>query len=232
MRWTGISLALLTAGYAVNAILPAAGIRGPADLALLILFLLSMIFMLPFSAKIVLLPIIGSFIGFLFEYIGLSYGFPFGSYSYLKLEKYSIYRVPVPVIVAWGIYLYTCYLASTFLIRGKRRILIVPLLMVLLDMAVDPVMVEQGVWAWREKGLWFGVPLSNFLGWFTVSLTAICLYLALSRDDMLKTLSWHAYIPYIFSYVPILVSAGQNSFIPAFTSFLMAIALFLFRKFL
>ena len=230
MNWTKTSIVLLTTGYILNSILPCTGVRGPADLSLLVSFILSVIFMLPFSKKIFLLPLLGSSIGFLFEYIGVNYGFPFGSYSYLRFEKFSFYGVPVPVIVAWGIYMYTCHLASSYLIRGRGRIFVAPLLMVLLDMAIDPVMVENGAWKWRESGIWFGIPITNFLGWYTVSITTFCLYFILSKEDMERAFSWHAYIPYLLSFLPILASAGQNSFIPACISFIFAIAILFWKS--
>ncbi|MGC9020596.1 MAG: carotenoid biosynthesis protein [Candidatus Methanodesulfokora sp.] len=226
MNWKKISTALLATGYVLNAVMPSIGARGPADLALLMSFILSVLFMLPFSKKIVLLPFLGSSIGFLFEYIGVNYGYPFGGYSYLKLERFSLYGVPIPIIIAWGIYVYTCYLASSYIIKGRGRIFVASLLMVLLDMAVDPVMVENGIWAWREGGIWFGIPLTNFFGWYTVSIMAFFLYSIFSREDLDKSLSWHAYIPYLFSFLPILASAGRKSWIPAYISFLIAVAVF------
>jgi len=116
---------------------------------------------------------LGSAFGFAAEYLGLHYGALFGSYTYLKLREAMVLDVPVPVILAWGIYLYTSYLVASAVVEGRwRRALATPASMVLPDLALDPAMVSAGFWEWRERGPWFGVPLTNFLGWFLVSLAA------------------------------------------------------------
>ena len=37
------------------------------------------------------------------------------------------------------------------------------------DLFLDPQMVGWGFWAWETPGLYFGIPLSNYLGWIIVS---------------------------------------------------------------
>lgn len=43
------------------------------------------------------------------------------------------------------------------------------------DLGLDPVMVARGHWLWLHPGLYFGIPLHNYAGWW---LTAFCFYLA------------------------------------------------------
>lgn len=43
------------------------------------------------------------------------------------------------------------------------------------DLGMDPVMVTRGHWVWLHPGLYFGIPLHNFVGWW---LTAFTFYLA------------------------------------------------------
>lgn len=57
-------------------------------------------------------------------------------------------------------------------LEGKQ-IFIVPFIaafiMVMWDLSVDPISSTlQGLWVWTYPGAYFGVPISNFFGWFLV----------------------------------------------------------------
>lgn len=39
------------------------------------------------------------------------------------------------------------------------------------DLMLDPLAQKLGWWKWKRKGLWFGVPLTNYFGWTIVWLT-------------------------------------------------------------
>lgn len=222
-----LSFAILTLSYVVNALLSSFS-RSLADQLMLLLLITSILLLIPKMKYIALLPLLSSAIGFAFEYFGLNYGIPFGSYSYLKFQGFTLLGVPVPVIVAWGAYAYTCYLAASHLIAGRFKVIVTGLLMVLLDLGLDPVMVELGVWEWSSGGEWFGVPLSNFAGWFTVSLISVGLYALISRGrDLGVRLPHQAYIPYLSSYLVILVNSGSASWLPASISFSLALLLLL-----
>ena len=40
-----------------------------------------------------------------------------------------------------------------------------------IDLIVDPLAIKAGWWKFNRKGLWFGVPLTNYIGWAIVWLT-------------------------------------------------------------
>ena len=40
------------------------------------------------------------------------------------------------------------------------------ILMVLLDLVLDPIAVDEKRWKWKKSGAYYGVPFLNFLGWF------------------------------------------------------------------
>lgn len=215
----------LTLAYFLNAFL-ATSSRSVADISMLALFIASLLLMIPIMRYIAILPILASTLGFFFEYVGLNTGFPFGSYSYLKFQGFTLHGVPIPVVIAWGAYAYTCYLAASHLSSGRFKLLVAPLLMVLLDLALDPVMVELGVWTWHPRGEWFGVPISNYLGWFTVSALSIGLYALISRGrDLRVKLPHYAYLPYLSSYLVILMESGPASTLPAYLAFSVALLL-------
>jgi len=66
---------------------------------------------------------------------------------------------------------------------GRRQHLtLASLLFVLVDVVIDPVALRGGGWflgqiyGYPEPGLYFGVPLANFVGWGVVGVTATALY--------------------------------------------------------
>ncbi len=171
--------ALLVLGYVLGAITPR-----PLSEALLLAFLVASVgTALTFWRSAPLLLFTGSLIGLAFEILGLSTGLPFGSYSY-RWTAPRILGVPVPVVVAWGMYIYTFYLSSLPLPSRRGRAVATALYMVFLDLGVDPVMVEKGLWVWKASGPdWFGVPVSNFAGWGLVTATAVLVYQKVVKNE-------------------------------------------------
>ena len=43
---------------------------------------------------------------------------------------------------------------------------------VAVDICMDPICAQAGIWTWVPNGCFFGVPISNFVGWFLV--TVLC----------------------------------------------------------
>jgi putative membrane protein len=172
-----------------------------------------------------LLVILGSLVGFFSEFLGLSFGVPFGRYRYLRFRIATLFNVPIPIIIAWGTYLYTSYLASLALTRDKwRRLVLASLLMVLLDLAIDPAMVSAGFWEWLDTGPWFGIPMSNFVGWFTVSFVATLLYTQIAKSN--PEGSPALYLPYLATYPQLFYFANGEALLAVSISFTIAILIF------
>ncbi|QOJ79147.1 carotenoid biosynthesis protein [Infirmifilum lucidum] len=170
---------LLVLGYALQAVTP----RPLGELLLLVFLAASICAASVFWRGAMLLFLSGSLTGFIFEVIGLSTGLPFGSYTYHWAAP-RILGVPVPVVVAWGTYVYTSYLSSLPLPGRRGRAVATVLYMVFLDLGLDPVMVERGLWEWTAPGSsWFGVPVSNFAGWGLVTAIAVLVYQRIVRDE-------------------------------------------------
>lgn len=124
--------------------------------------------------------------GGLAESISLRTGFPFGRYYFTDAMGPRILHVPVLLVLAYlGIGYVSWVLALLILgyldepINGVR-IFALPLLasfiMLAWDLSMDPDWSTlDRVWIWQHGGPYFGVPLSNFFGWF---LTAYIYYLA------------------------------------------------------
>ncbi len=226
-KGSGPALIALSLGYVLNSLFTLAGAGRKSDLLMMAFFLVSIILSLRVWRGAWILPLSGSLIGYISEYLGVNYGFPFGHYEYEAFKGVALLNVPIPIAVAWGMYLYTCYLAASPYASGIRRLVLSAFLMVVLDLAVDPVMVELGIWRWEHVGPWFGVPISNFVGWFVTSLIALLVYRALAAQRDLKredTVEW-SFIPYLASFLPILGMAGHSSGVPAVTSMSLALAI-------
>jgi putative membrane protein len=116
-------------------------------------------------------------IGNIFENLGVATGFPFGHYYFTGVMGPKVFNVP---ILLGGAYLGIGYASWTLalLILGEKRnrlagasVLTMPLvasfIMVAWDFSTDPVWsTVVGCWVWRDGGPYFGVPVSNFFGWY------------------------------------------------------------------
>ena len=113
----------------------------------------------------------------IFENMSILTGFPFGHYYYTDGLGPKLFLVPILIGPA---YLGMGYLAWTLarVILGNREqrlpgnfIFTVPVLasfiMVSWDLSFDPLASTiQHNWIWLQGGSYFGVPFSNFMGWF------------------------------------------------------------------
>jgi len=94
------------------------------------------------------------------EVLGERTGFPFGAYAYLAPGP-ALFGVPLLVPLGW----FTFTLIALAVAPARRARWIAPLALVAWDLGLDPLMVREGFWAF-EVGPYFGVPWSNFAGWY------------------------------------------------------------------
>lgn len=146
-------------------------------------------------------------IGNTVENIGIATGFPFGRYKFLELMGPKLFQVPVLLGLAYIGMAYVSWMLAR-LILGQSgphlpgaQVLAIPVLasciMVTWDWAQDPVWATLlYAWRWRDGGPWFGVPLSNYVGWcFTVFLIYLAFAFYLRRwlprtEPLRRTASW------------------------------------------
>lgn len=98
--------------------------------------------------------------GVAIEVIGERTGVPFGAYTYLAPGP-AVFGVPLLVPLGWFAF---TLIAIAVAPAGRARTL-APLALVAWDLGLDPLMVREGFWAF-EVGPYFGVPWSNFVGWY------------------------------------------------------------------
>ncbi|HET9110387.1 MAG TPA: carotenoid biosynthesis protein [Ktedonobacterales bacterium] len=122
------------------------------------------------------------------ELIGTSTGWPFGPYEYTDLLGAKILgKVPFTIPLSWFYMGFTAYLlasAITGLLKLRRRtfwsLALGAWLLMAWDLALDPAMVRNNVfpfWNWYTHGIYFGMPLQNFAGWWLVGF----LFMGVSR---------------------------------------------------
>ena len=124
-------------------------------------------------------------------------GFPFGLYHYTELTRgRELFIADVPffdslsfVFLAYASF---CLARLAFSVRSVPRwamALTAGVLMMALDVVIDPLAVMGDRWFlgrvffYDTPGPYFGVPISNFVGWVIVGAAGVGLYLALGKND-------------------------------------------------
>ncbi len=129
--------------------------------------------------------------GYAIETIGVATGFPYGPFYYgdslgPKVAGLVPYLLPlswVPLVLGA-----TAATAPTVQededVPRRRRVLWVlyaAVLLTLVDGVLDPGAASLGFWVWPEGGPYYGVPVSNYLGWLFSSSVAAAILLVLGH---------------------------------------------------
>ncbi len=114
-------------------------------------------------------------VGFLFEVIGVQTGWIFGGYSYGTILGPKFLGTPWMIGINWIMVTYCAGMSVGLLVptwsKGVKAVLSA-LLMVLLDLLMEPVAIRQGFWSWDGQE----VPLQNYLAWFFIGLSLQILF--------------------------------------------------------
>jgi putative membrane protein len=104
------------------------------------------------------------------EAIGSRTGFPFGHYDYTDRLQPQLFHVPLLIPMAWFMMAPSAWaVAHRFRRTTWKFILFSALALVAWDLLLDPQMVHWDLWQWDNQGLYFGIPLTNYAGWFLVA---------------------------------------------------------------
>lgn len=119
-------------------------------------------------------------VAFAAEYSSTRTGIPFGLYHYTESTRgQELYLANVPLMdsLSFTFLAYAAFAVARLVLNRSRGFPVVVLsgvLMMLLDVVIDPLAVRGDRWFlgrifyYPEGGVYFGVPLSNFLGWAVV----------------------------------------------------------------
>jgi len=134
-------------------------------------------------------------VAFWAEFSSTRIGVPFGLYHYTGSTRgKEVYLANVPLFdsLSFTFLAYAAFALARWLLghgRGPAVVFLSGVLMMLLDLVIDPLAVRGGRWFlgeifyYPEGGAYFGVPLSNFLGWALVGWVIVGGYLVMSRES-------------------------------------------------
>ena len=109
-------------------------------------------------------------IGMIAETLGVNYGIIFGEYNYLDNLGYKVLGVPIMIGVQWIILTFITGSFSSYIFGHSKfkSILFGAVLMVLLDVLIEPVAPQMGFWVFEN----LTAPIKNYIGWLIISLPA------------------------------------------------------------
>jgi putative membrane protein len=116
-------------------------------------------------------------IGAACESLSLRTGFPFGHYYFTSLMGPKVIQLPILLVLAYLGIGYCSWILSLLILGLRNRpltgsgLISVPLLASLIMLSWDFSMEAiwstiDRAWIWRDGGSFYGVPASNFFGWY------------------------------------------------------------------
>jgi isopentenyl-diphosphate delta-isomerase type 1 len=140
-------------------------------------------------------------LGLAIETIALQTGFPYGRFDYsaaagLQLPGGS----PWTVAFGWTPLVLGAYAVAAQIARSALgRIAFGVGILLAFDLVLDPGAVAVGLWSYRDSGVFYGVPLQNFVGWIVTGSIALTLL--------------EAYISRLRPLLPVPVQLASSAFL-------------------
>ncbi|UCH05292.1 MAG: carotenoid biosynthesis protein, partial [Candidatus Thorarchaeota archaeon] len=141
---------------------------------------------LPASRAIIVLLVFSVF-PIVIEAIGISTGLPYGGFHYsdemgfkiLGLVPWSVSFAFAPLIIG------SAAITNRQIEDARLALPASALLLVMFDLILDPAAVVLNIWVWDVPGPYYGIPISNYTGWFLTGLVAaVLLHLMLMETPM------------------------------------------------
>jgi putative membrane protein len=94
--------------------------------------------------------------------------------------------VPLAIPVAWLMMLPPAWGVASLITGGYGLAFVVvsALAFTAWDLFLDPQMVAWRLWVWQKPGIYFGIPLTNYVGWFLASAAITALVQPRECPDM------------------------------------------------
>ncbi|MHA1145367.1 MAG: carotenoid biosynthesis protein [Candidatus Helarchaeota archaeon] len=169
---------------------------------------------------------------FILETAGIFGLIPGVLWEYHGLKIFPFEIVPIIVPFTWFIYFYCCFLMAHIMVGSisteaideqsisvlnVAKVFMIAIIggasMMYWDFLNDPVMVARGNWSWPFGGEYFGIPLGNYFGWFSVPfLVFVIIGLLLMfkkenvmfvkfKDDEVSPYTLLGIIPYLLAFI-------------------------------
>jgi bisanhydrobacterioruberin hydratase len=116
---------------------------------------------------------------FILEIVGAQTGIIYGDFVYNTLIPFQIFGTPIAMLGIWGFLVYEWYILFSKSKIKKNIPLhlgLSALGVVCFDLVIDPGAAHMGLWYWSQNGAWYGIPFSNFIGWFVMGSLGALLY--------------------------------------------------------
>lgn len=160
-------------------------------------------------------------LGFAVELLGTATGLPFGPYEYGEfLGGRILGHVPWSIPLSWFTLLYATLLLGLRLRRGiVGSVILASLGLVAWDVLMDPGMsLAFPFWEWQVDGLWYGMPLINWVGWFVTGLVMAGAVVFIHPLETLRPAAGDRLPALIFGLngvLPLILSLQVGLFLPA-----------------
>lgn len=119
-----------------------------------------------------LFVLVAFFIGMSAEWVGVHTGFLFGDYIYGESLGQKWFGVPIIIGINWVMLtMISASIVQLLKIHWLLKALGGTLLMLVLDILIEPVAIVSDYWYWTGE-----IPLSNFIGWIIIALILQTLY--------------------------------------------------------
>tara|TARA_B100001540_G_C15706634_1_gene596488 strand:+ start:528 stop:1160 length:633 start_codon:yes stop_codon:yes gene_type:complete len=136
------------------------------------------------SMKVFYAILFSFLIGYTIEVFGVASGILFGEYNYGKPLGWKFLDVPVIIGVNWLILSFSSLgFIGKFIINPWLKVVFASLLMVALDVLIEPVAIHLDFWTWAETD----VPFQNYLMWFIAALGINSIVCFLVKEIDFKT---------------------------------------------
>jgi putative membrane protein len=112
--------------------------------------------------------------GIIAEWIGVHKHWIFGDYQYGQTLGTKVFDIPLMIGVNWFMLVYSVgVLMERSRLRNRlARVITGALILVVLDVLIEPVAIQFDYWNWAEHT----VPLKNYISWFAVSMVFLYLF--------------------------------------------------------
>ena len=109
-----------------------------------------------------------SLFAYAIESCGVLTGWPYGAFSYGHQLGPKLFSV-VPILLPFSyvpLVIGALAIAKSLAFGRLAQWALGVVLLVSYDLVLDPGAVKVGYWVWEKPGSYYGIPLSNYLGWF------------------------------------------------------------------
>ena len=130
-------------------------------------------------------------IGMIAEILGVNFGIIFGEYEYLDNLGLKVLGVPILIGIQWILLTFITGSFSSYLFNKSKikAIIFGAILMVVLDILIEPVAPEMGFWVFSS----LKAPIQNYIAWFIIGIPVQILF-QYGIDKKERTFSFHLLI--------------------------------------